>query len=96
MSRSFAGYEDGASLSRELRRTLETVERYYAGLFEDAPKLTSSGSNMVFAGATDDPATIEELKRLGYSQPSHVLARSCAAGITAERRRCARRAPASA
>ena len=70
----FAGYADTAGLSAELRRTLETVEKHYAGLFEDAPALTPAGSNMVFAGAKDDPQTLEELSRLGYSQPAQVLA----------------------
>ena len=70
----FAGYENAEALSKELVATLETVERHYAGLFEDAPELTRAGSNMVFAGATDDPRTIEELARLGYSQPGQVLA----------------------
>jgi glutamate-ammonia-ligase adenylyltransferase len=71
----FAGYEDGAALSVELTRVLETVERHYAGLFEDAPKLTQTqtDANMVFAGAVDDPHTLAELKRLGYSQPAQVL-----------------------
>nr|HPG89574.1 bifunctional [glutamine synthetase] adenylyltransferase/[glutamine synthetase]-adenylyl-L-tyrosine phosphorylase [Hyphomicrobium sp.] len=70
----FAGYRDAAALSADLVRTLETVERHYAGLFEGAPELTRAGSNMVFAGATDDPRTLEELARLGYSQPGQVLA----------------------
>ncbi|MBL8881601.1 MAG: bifunctional [glutamine synthetase] adenylyltransferase/[glutamine synthetase]-adenylyl-L-tyrosine phosphorylase [Hyphomicrobium sp.] len=70
----FSGHRDVATFSAELRDVLETVERHYAGLFEDAPELTSAGSNMVFAGATDDPKTIEELKKLGYSQPDQVLA----------------------
>lgn len=70
----FSGYADVAALSADLVRVLETVERHYAGLFENAPELTRSGSNMVFAGATDDPRTVEELKRLGYSQPAQVLA----------------------
>lgn len=70
----FCGHADTASFSEELRTVLKTVERHYAGLFEDAPELTSAGTNMVFAGATDDPKTIEELKKLGYSQPEQVLA----------------------
>jgi glutamate-ammonia-ligase adenylyltransferase len=70
----FAGYPGEAELSAELTRTLETVERHYAGLFEDAPALTAAGSNMVFAGAQDDPQTLVELTRLGYSQPAQVLA----------------------
>lgn len=70
----FCGHADVATFCAELRGVLETVERHYAGLFEDAPELTRAGANMVFAGATDDPKTIEELKKLGYSQPEQVLA----------------------
>ncbi len=70
----FAGYGDMETFSSAVRATLELVERHYAGLFESAPELTAAGSNMVFAGATDDPRTVEELTRLGYSQPSQVLA----------------------
>lgn len=70
----FAGFESGGSLSEALVRQLETVERHYAGLFEGAPELTRAGANMVFAGATDDPKTLEALEKLGYSQPAQVLA----------------------
>jgi len=70
----FAGYAGAQELSPALTERLETVERHYAGLFEDAPALTGESSNMVFAGAQDDPQTVEELKRLGYSQPGQVLA----------------------
>ena len=70
----FAGYVSAADLSREFLRNLECVERHYAGLFEGAPELSNAGANMVFAGAQDDPKTLEELERLGYSQPAQVLA----------------------
>lgn len=70
----FSGFADGAALALALTRVLETVERHYAGLFEGAPELTGAGTNMVFAGATDDPDTLAELKRLGFSQPTQVLA----------------------
>jgi glutamate-ammonia-ligase adenylyltransferase len=69
----FAAYPTTQDLSAKLLAALETVERHYAGLFEDAPSLTGEGSNLVFAGPQDDPQTLEELKRLGYSQPSQVL-----------------------
>lgn len=69
----FAGYRSANELSAELTHKLETVERHYAGLFEDAPTLSGEGSNLVFAGPQDDPQTLEELKRLGYSQPAQVL-----------------------
>lgn len=70
----FSGFDDGATLGRVLTGALQTVERHYAGLFEDAPDLAGAASNMVFAGARDDPATVAELKRIGYSQPAQVLA----------------------
>ncbi len=70
----FTGYPGETELSVELTRSLETVEKHYAGLFEEAPALAAADSNMVFAGPTDDPQTMAELTRLGYSQPTQVLA----------------------
>ena len=70
----FAGYSGTNELATELTANLETVERHYSELFEDAPALTGESSNMVFSGAEDDPQTAAELKRLGYSQPAQVLA----------------------
>ncbi|MFA5958152.1 bifunctional [glutamine synthetase] adenylyltransferase/[glutamine synthetase]-adenylyl-L-tyrosine phosphorylase [Hyphomicrobium sp.] len=71
----FAGYADVPGLAAHLMPVLETVEKHYDGLFEEAPHhLTPAGANLVFAGAKDDPRTLEELKQLGYSQPAQVLA----------------------
>ncbi len=70
----FSGFAHGADLARDLTAVLETVQQHYAGLFENAPELTGSGNDMVFAGAVDDPDTVTELTRLGYSQPAQVLA----------------------
>ncbi|HVX37084.1 MAG TPA: bifunctional [glutamine synthetase] adenylyltransferase/[glutamine synthetase]-adenylyl-L-tyrosine phosphorylase [Hyphomicrobium sp.] len=69
----FSGYPTAKELAVELIEKLETVERHYAGLFEDAPSLTGESSNMVFTGPQDDPQTAAELKRLGYSRPAQVL-----------------------
>jgi len=69
----FAGYPSTAELSAELVRHLETVQRHYAGLFEDMPELTRGGVNMVFAGEADDPQTVEALAKMGYSQPHQVI-----------------------
>jgi glutamate-ammonia-ligase adenylyltransferase len=38
------------------------------------PELTTDGENLVFAGETDDPGTVEALARMGYARPSDVLA----------------------
>ena len=70
----FSGYAGAPELSHDLLTMLETVETHYDGLFAEAPQLTPAGSNLVFAGAEDDPRTIETLKRFGYSQPAQVLA----------------------
>ncbi|MBZ0211799.1 MAG: bifunctional [glutamine synthetase] adenylyltransferase/[glutamine synthetase]-adenylyl-L-tyrosine phosphorylase [Hyphomicrobium sp.] len=70
----FCGYADTATFARELVARLETVQKHYAALFEDAPVLTSGGVNMVFAGEKDDPDTVAALKELGFSRPSEVLA----------------------
>ena len=69
----FAGYADLSAFSASLIAVLETVQGHYARLFESSPELTTGASNMVFAGESDDPATLEALANLGYSQPSQVL-----------------------
>ena len=69
-----SGYADRTAFSQALIPVLETVQRHYAALFEDMPELTRRGTNMVFAGEADDPATAEALTKLGYAQPSQLLA----------------------
>ncbi len=70
----FAGFADTAALSNHLLAVLEGVQRHYARLFESSPQLTAGTANMVFAGASDDPATLEALAAMGYSQPAQVIA----------------------
>ena len=70
----FAGYSGVDAFSEALRSVLSRVQRHYAGLFEDAPELTSEGENLVFAGEKDDPGTVAALTRLGYQRPADVLA----------------------
>ncbi len=69
----FAGYQDLAAFSAEFIPTLETVQTHYVALFEDMPELTAAGANMVFAGGDDDPATVETLRAMGFTQPSSIL-----------------------
>ena len=70
----FSGFENGAAFSVELRSTLETVQRHYAALFEDAGGLANEAGSLVFTGGEDDPATIETLQRMGFAQASEVSA----------------------
>lgn len=69
----FMGHADTADLSASLVRVLETVERHYAALFEEAPDLSGVG-NLVFTGSEDDPGTVETLRGMGFDNPSGVLA----------------------
>jgi glutamate-ammonia-ligase adenylyltransferase len=70
----FAGYASLADFSSELLSVLARVQGHYARLFEGMPELTAEGENLVFAGETDDPGTVEALTHMGYARPSDVLA----------------------
>ena len=70
----FMGYADAEAFRNELRQHLETVERHYAGLFEESPDLGGGGA-LVFTGEDDDPDTIENLKNMGFENPSHIAGR---------------------
>ncbi len=69
----FMGYADGAAFAAALVPELETVERHYAGLFEEQPSLSEAG-NLVFTGEEDDPGTQETLARLGFKEGPAVAA----------------------
>ncbi len=72
----FSGYEDRDGFASDLARTMRRVETHYARLFETVPELTSSlnPGSLVFTGTTDDPATLETLRRMGFENPSAVIA----------------------
>jgi glutamate-ammonia-ligase adenylyltransferase len=62
----FAGLDDFAeTLAGHLRR----VEMHYARLFEHAPALSTTVGSLVFTGTTDDPETLDTLRRLGFKEP---------------------------
>jgi [glutamine synthetase] adenylyltransferase / [glutamine synthetase]-adenylyl-L-tyrosine phosphorylase len=65
----FCGYESLMPFTSELVCEMKNVERHYARLFEHAPALSSEIGNLVFTGSTDDPATIETLRKLGFLKP---------------------------
>jgi glutamate-ammonia-ligase adenylyltransferase len=65
--------DDGtASFSTSLIKVLRTVEKRYAQLFEQEAKLSTETGNLVFTGRTDDPETLETLKKLGFQRPDAV------------------------
>jgi [glutamine synthetase] adenylyltransferase / [glutamine synthetase]-adenylyl-L-tyrosine phosphorylase len=70
----FCGFSDTAAFAARLTSELERVQAHYVHLFEDSPELTTGGTNMVFAGEADDPATVEALTAMGYKRPQAVIA----------------------
>ena len=66
----FCSFENGDALSSKLEATLQTVQRHYAKLFEDAGELSGDLGSLVFTGGEDDPATLETLQSMGYAQAS--------------------------
>ena len=70
----FCGFENGDALATKLTATLQTVQRHYAALFEDAGELSGDLGSLVFTGGEDDPATLETLQNMGYSQASEISA----------------------
>lgn len=70
---AFARFSTFASFSEALTARLTTVQNHYSQLFEASPALTAAGRDMVFAGSTDDPATVAALSAMGFSAPSTVI-----------------------
>ncbi|MFX8828936.1 hypothetical protein ABTM52_20480, partial [Acinetobacter baumannii] len=56
---AFMGYPDRAAFDIAVRDTLETLQRHYAVLFEQAPALDGAAGSLVFTGTDDDPDTLE-------------------------------------
>jgi glutamate-ammonia-ligase adenylyltransferase len=70
----FSGYAGTEAFAAALVDRLERVQGHYAALFEATPELTTDGANMVFAGESDDPGTVEALSRMGYERPADAIA----------------------
>ncbi len=68
---TFLGYADRGDFEEALDGAMQTVERHYAKLFEEAPSLGGPG-NLVFTGSDDDPDTLATLDEMGYPDPRSV------------------------
>jgi glutamate-ammonia-ligase adenylyltransferase len=69
----FCGFADTAAFSERLTGELERVQAHYVRLFEHSPELTRKGANMVFAGESDDPGTMEALTAMGYTRAPEII-----------------------
>jgi len=71
---TFLGHDTGPAFAEALRARLETVEKRYAVLFEEAPELAPQAGSLVFTGTEDDPETLKTLARLGFGNAPTVAA----------------------
>jgi glutamate-ammonia-ligase adenylyltransferase len=65
----FCGYSGLAAFSKALTDKARLVEKHYSRLFEEGADLATGEGSLVFTGTTDDPETIETLRRMGFSEP---------------------------
>ena len=69
----FLGYPGTSAFRADMFGHMRRVETQYAKLFEEAPALGGPG-NLVFTGTDDDPATLETLASMGFTEPSKIAA----------------------
>ena len=69
------GIEDVGEFDRLLSLTRQTVHKHYIDLYGEVEEAESDavGGNLVFTGVDDDPGTVENLKEMGYQNPSYVI-----------------------
>jgi [glutamine synthetase] adenylyltransferase / [glutamine synthetase]-adenylyl-L-tyrosine phosphorylase len=70
----FCGFSGRGAFEAKLRAVLETVQRHYAALFENAPPLAEESGSLVFTGVDDDPETLETLSQMGFHRASDISA----------------------
>ena len=70
---AFSGYSNFEDFAGALTQRLATVQKHYSNLFEASPALTATGRDMVFAGSTNDPATLAALSAMGFLAPATIV-----------------------
>jgi glutamate-ammonia-ligase adenylyltransferase len=65
----FCGFPDLKRFSKALTQRALVVEKHYARLFEEGADLSAGEGDLVFTGTTDDPGTLETLRRMGFTNP---------------------------
>ncbi len=66
----FCGFSGTAVFSKALIAHAKRVEHHYSRLFEEGVNLAVGEGSLVFTGTVDDPATIDTLRRMGFSEPA--------------------------
>ena len=68
----FMGFDSVNSFNTAVHARLDTVQRHYTRLFEQAPALATATGSLVFTGVEDDPETLQTLRALGFADARHV------------------------
>jgi glutamate-ammonia-ligase adenylyltransferase len=66
------GYRSLKAFDAAVEALLRRVNARYGELFPEEEPLSSSFGSLVFTGVEDDPATLETLARMGFSNPAQV------------------------
>jgi glutamate-ammonia-ligase adenylyltransferase len=66
------GYKSLKAFDAAVEALLRRVNARYGELFPEEETLSSSFGSLVFTGVEDDPATMETLARMGFSNPGQV------------------------
>ena len=70
----FMGFLSTADFDDMLLWQLTKVQAHYAQLFEGEAPLAAGGGSLVFTGVDNDPETIANLKRMGFTRAEDVAA----------------------
>jgi len=68
------GYDNLDEFEQAYRKKLQIVTANYIKLFSGKTQLSSEAGSLVFTGTDDDPATLETLAMMGFSDPVAALA----------------------
>ena len=71
---ALCGYDTLSDFDASVRELRKLVNGYFADLFRETEQLPGVTGNLVFTGVDDDPGTLETLSKLGFSNPSSVIA----------------------
>lgn len=70
----FLGFADEPSFAADMLSTLRMVHRYYNVAFKHSTPLGEEEGRLVFTGVEADPATLQTLAQMGYSDTENISA----------------------
>ena len=68
----FCGFTGLPAFAKALTTRAARVQKHYARLFEKGDDLSVGEGDLVFTGTSNDPGTLDTLRRMGFSAPATV------------------------